>query len=273
MKICKSKELNFSTNDIYIFESLGVFFLINNNNNGLSILNAALEVLTTVSWKQEVYIYSVLKKKDQTELMLYCPDENYLIWVNLEGRTSFIVLTNIQGIISPFYTWIDNSLFFSTYEEKFYELNVDTKRIIEVLEHDFAIKQSNLYSLRAKALRYNQIYQVDPYNLTFIGAHEKNITFVDDKHNDLKTLEIHIPSYHDIIYANGFFCFIAEDHLIIAFSKDILSLASESDRCMFLRARFFIEKDTTNLFVLINDKSDNNKSMIVRYAVDCDNHD
>lgn len=92
--------------------------VINDNYNGLIILNKDLEIIEKILFDEEVTIYSSYKNDINEELLLYCPDDNRFIFVDLKNFNYKYISINkdIEDMIfSDKYKWDISGIRIDTY--------------------------------------------------------------------------------------------------------------------------------------------------------------
>src|SRR5437763_29024 len=138
MIIKKITELHFKKNDIYILENHNDTIIVNNNNQGLLLFNTSLHIQKELSVAQEAPIYYLYKKHDNNALMLYLPDINQIILVDLEeANTTTINLPKSfdTEVLSPNYYWSNDACILLTNNNTFYQLDSASKTLLEVSNH------------------------------------------------------------------------------------------------------------------------------------------
>ena len=141
--IIKKLELIQENNDIYFLESIGSNIVINDNYSGILILNNKFDIIKKVSFAREVTIYSSYTNDIKEELLLYCPDNDVFIYINIKNyKYRIIKLRNpIKNMIfSNYYIWRYNMLLLSTYKSEFILLNVE-KLTTEIIDFSCMIQK------------------------------------------------------------------------------------------------------------------------------------
>ncbi len=126
----QEKSIKIENNDVYILDIVGNYILINNNYRGISIFNINLEKVKDIPIFEDLVIYSVYKDFIGEKILLYCPDNECIIYVNLElSDFNIIPLSNQDIIFSPIYYWNENLIILITYTNEFYILDIE-KRVV-----------------------------------------------------------------------------------------------------------------------------------------------
>jgi hypothetical protein len=121
----KIKEIIQSENDIYFLEVISSKIVINNNYKGIIILSQDLEILKEVDIFDDIMIYSGYINEISEELLLFCPENECLVYVNINTYEWKVIniCGNLNNIVfSPVYMWDINELILSTYNGDFYSI-------------------------------------------------------------------------------------------------------------------------------------------------------
>lgn len=268
MNVIKKNEVTFIDRDIYRIENIRTGIIINNNDTGITILNNNLVVMRDIFWYESVYIYAVLKKSDDTSVVLYCPEEYCFIYIDMhQEEISVISLGSIQGIISPVYSWMNDALFFATYDDKYYVLSVSKKNIVEIPESEFSRLHPSLAALRNHALCCDQLYSVNTYENSCVGT-LKNEALIFDNTSRLKVkIPYTVPVCHDIVFHKGLICFVSEKLLTFEKSGKSWKVNPKTDAHSFLQVRLIEEKQIVYAYVLSATQAHNYMNTITKYEI------
>ena len=130
----KENELTIKDNDIYILERTKDKIIINNNYQGLIFLNYNLEKIKNLNLFEGLLIYSIFQKKIDNELLLYCPENNCLIFIDLNSYKYKI--TRLDGffekvVFSPLFFWEDE-IMLTDYNQNFYRISIIDAQIYKI---------------------------------------------------------------------------------------------------------------------------------------------
>ncbi|MBQ8043954.1 MAG: hypothetical protein IJ272_07400, partial [Clostridia bacterium] len=98
------KELN---GDIYILERSGNLFVVNNDYEGIFIVDSSLKFVKKIKIFNNIRIYKVFICEKEN-IVLFCPDNNCLVKIDLENERKYIVKLRgkMKKIIFSSYYWI-----------------------------------------------------------------------------------------------------------------------------------------------------------------------
>lgn len=262
MYLKKEKIIKIEDNDLYILDIIGNYILINNDYQGISVLNTNLEKIKDISIFEDIAIYSIYKAFIDDKILLYCPDNKCLVYVNLKSSDfSIITLPDQDIIFSPIYYWKENSIILVTYTSKFYILCIKKKNISRITTGEIAKNYPIFYNFWKKSKNYS-ILKVYSKELEFIfnKASQNQIGLFKFKQNKKFFIEKPNAMGHDIEYKDEKFMIIKEDKVIL-FSKRESVTCNANKNEIFLRARFL---DTNSIIILSSIKTDYKKNMIIK---------
>lgn len=270
MKMIFKKE-RIIADDVYILELTDNHFFINKNGHSVLILDRDINEINSIKINQSVGIYSTLYSDDTNKILLYCPDNELLVYCDIFNNKAIPININIlkDSCISPVYQWDDNSILLSTYDKRFYCLDSTTHQLKEVSSSIVLEDCPDLYNFFQIVESHGFGYQINSQQKTFIYKDEthKKIIFYDYKQNIKTSVKDPETEYHDIVYLNGYFIFITEENLTIIKNKDIYHYPLPDQSYAFLRARFMIEENRIYIVTLTAKESDLTISKITKYEL------
>jgi len=242
---------------------LNGYILINNGYQGISVFNTDLEKIKDINIFDDIIIYSIYKDFiDEKKVLLYCPDNECMVYVNLKSSNfNIIALPNQNIIFSPIYYWKKNSIILITYTNEFYILCIDKKTIRRIAKDKIAKDYPVFYNFWSESKNYSilKIYPKE-LELVFNNTDQNKIGLFKFKQN--KKFFIKKPNKigHDIEYKNEKFMFIQEDKIMLL-SKGKLITWDATKNEIFLRARFL----NTNIIIILSSmKIDSKKNIIIK---------
>ena len=115
--LIKTKEFNQDINDMYFFRSVDKTVIINENYSGVLILNEDFKILKTLKLFEGIVIYSSYVNSINREVLLYCPDNEAIVYINLK-KYMYKVLQlrkDVENLIlTNLFEWNDNNIFLYT---------------------------------------------------------------------------------------------------------------------------------------------------------------
>ena len=270
IKTTKKSELDIIHNDAYILEENNNLLITNNNEHGILLFNGSLERIETIPINHSIYIYSVFKHLEKNKLLLYCPDEELMVYIDLRNKKStLITIKTVQAIFSNIYYWEKNNIILATYNDQFYHLDTKSHQLIEIAIDSIKINYSAFYNFWYEVKRHSEIWQVIPYQSFIYSDSQTNNIIYWNLINKQKIVTSNIATtYHDIIYDNTIFAFISEKCIWIKCNNETIQLFFENSHYIFLRARFIKKNDELFLITLLSDRSNNTLNKLVSYKIE-----
>ncbi|SDZ27306.1 parallel beta-helix repeat (two copies) [Thermoactinomyces sp. DSM 45892] len=106
--------------------------VVNNNYTGIQILDSRLNLVRCIEPFDDIAIYSLYKHHSNKEIILYCPENECLVHVNLDsGDFRKIELDNqfSEVVFSSIYLWKNEEVMFTDYRGHFYRLCIESGAI------------------------------------------------------------------------------------------------------------------------------------------------
>jgi len=244
--------------DTYILNVLEDKIVTNDEYQGLLIFEESLKLAKEVRISiNELLIYSSFK--NQNQLLLYCPESECLVYVNVENYSFKVIYfePELFGDIffSKLYLWKKNEIFLTTYEGELFKVSIDegtiTKVTFEQIKH-ISQKFNSIYldSSNRPISFYNQNESVvlsDDYDTQIL-------TIFDYQNKAKKTLYFPLKDMHDFMYQNGNVLLVHEDQLELITAKGVRFIEKmDKPTWIFLRAQFL--SDNSSFVTLLADQS------------------
>lgn len=272
MKLIIKKELTFSDNGIYIFETRVGHFFINKNLQDILTLDENLNIINSFKINQSIGIHIALCSEDGNKLLLYCPDdEELLTYCDIFNDKVFTINTNVfkASSLSPLCYWGDDKILLSSYDKHFYQLDYATQQLNEINQDFVSINYPIFLDFWQAVEQYGFGYQINSQQLSFIYNDETNkkIVFFDYKNNKKTVAQHQETGYHDIVFCNGYFIFVAEKLLTIVKGNDVYQYPMKHPLYIFLRVRCIIENGKLCVVALTGNNSNQVISKLTKYEL------
>lgn len=266
----------FTDNDIYFMEIVSDKLVINDNYDGVFILDLELNMIKELKLFNDMSIYmSFIKDK---EIVLYCEENQCLVHINTDTceYKIFPLSKEFEDIVfMPFYEWVDNDLILLSD-------NGNVMTHVDLLNHAVNIIQENNDKYKSKIfdnwekISGKVVYKVysDECNAVVESNNkivlynyqkdEESILLIEPNHfysNDVSS----IYRYHDIEVKNGVIAEISERNVSILYKKEQIILGPESKNEFFIRGKLTRIAGNDYLFLLQGSNSDPLKSVIEKY--------
>ena len=270
MKLKKLREYEFNNNDIYILETFGNKIIINNNENGLIFLDSYFKLHDSANLDQSVYIYSVFKNFINNKILLYCPDEKTLIYYQCaNNKFSFIPLKNFNQMLSKCYYWKNDICIIVNYDLQFYTVDFDKTLLKRIPQDSVQIYNQLFYNFCTEIKKYEYLYQINGIESNFIFCDQETnkVIYYDYLNSYKKVINKPAFDYHDLIYTDEIFVFIAETKIEVIFDNLNIKLYPDTPDCIFLKACFVKENEKKFLVILSSYKGNNKHTKLISYSI------
>ncbi len=250
----KTAELYFKKNDIYILDNYDNTIIINDNNQGLLLLDNSLHIQRKLVIPQKASIYSVYKKYDGSAIILYLPDAHQIIYTDLKTPTPYTITLPKdfnEEILSPNYYWNNNTLILTTLNDNFYQLDFTSNKLHPVSSDTVEKDYPSFFDFWNICRKYN-ILTFYPNKQSFIFQSSSIVSFFNFQQDKQHIVTGFSKGWHDVECSNNIFLFIHEKKIEIINEQDKIILKPHVDY-IFLRAKFLND----NHFVILSSNLSN----------------
>jgi len=261
MILKKTHELNVNNNDIYILETCLDKIIINDNYQGLLLLDTSLNILHAIPITKNLMIYAIYKNHNCQSLILYCPDNEQVILVDLQtfinNITSLPKTLNNQ-MLSPNYYWHKDTLILTTFDGIFYQLVLKSNKLQQIPYETIKRTYGHFFNFWNQCQNYT-ILATYPHEASFIFQKDmKTIGFFNYTNNTTSLINNFDKGWHDVEYKNEFFAFIYEEKIELL-HKSNKTVLTPQEHYYFLKMHFLNE----NTIVVLSSNISNNLQCII----------
>ena len=263
MKLIKT--IDISTNDVYFLETVNDNIIINNNYNGIIIMDDKLNTVKVYNLFNDLIIDYSFKKNN--EILLFCIHNKKIIHIDLIKYTfNFISYGFNETFLNPI-DWIGDDVILMDNNDclKILNLKSNTINIPDVNNMYYCTKGTYL------KLRGYRLYKNFPFikkAVVKIGTGEFNLI---DYTKNIKTIaKIPFGNFHDFDIINNYIVGIAENEIMIVnLNHPTIDYSTflNNWNYSYLRAKFMIAKNVVFMFILNSYKSNNLISKIEKYRL------
>ena len=264
--LIKTNEFNQDINDMYFFRIVDKTIIINDNYSGVLILNDNFAILKTLKLLEGIVIYSSYINSINKEILLYCPDNEAIVYINLKNYM-YKVLQLRKGvenlILINLFEWNENNILLYTNNLEFIKINI-TKETIEQVD----CNNENIDPLSYRLLNFKKEHEVikifqdeqvavikDKGNLNIFNYNNQN-SFVINKDE----------SFIDIEYKEGIFALIKEESIKLV-SNSCEKIIYPDNNYIFLKAGIINNSRSPSLVVMCSAKSNVNRCKLLNYKI------
>ncbi len=248
--------------DVYFMEVLDDLLVVNDNYQGILIFNSELRQINQIKLIEDMNIYTSFKK--DKELLLFCPDNDCLIYVDLYSNKKIVIplVAFDEWIFSPIYEWNKKKVILSDYWGNFLKVDLDIGALVKAKACDEGYQEicENYNKLNRFKVFKTYILKKE----AFVETPGSKIGIVNYK-QDLKVLNIiEKEQYHDFELANDYIAKIGERKVECIF-KSKQEIYYPSEHYSFLRGKFMFKDEKVYLFLLSGNKADSSHTKIEKY--------
>lgn len=268
LKINLQNESFVENNDLYVLECHQGIIIVNNNYSGINLYNENLQLLNTIDIFEGLLIHTVFKNPYKNEVILYCPDNQVFVYVNLE--TTFQKVINFMSDMDEFglsniYFWKGEEVLFLYGNKRYYKINLG----LFLLQELDLLEVENKYPTFCRMLNESSKYLVHEggtEKLTYEDRNNNVIAYFDFTKNMKITSKIPNKLGHEVIYLEGMFLSIHEEFIqAIKEGKEVARIDTVTPYT-FLKARKQSEQNT-NFIVLRGNKSNTQECFLSCYDI------
>lgn len=259
----KIAELYFKKNDIYILDNYNNVIIINNNSQGLLLLDNSLHIQKELVIPQEAPIYSIYKKYDGNAALLYLPDAHQIIHTDLKTSNSYtITLPEAfdKEVLSPNYYWDNNTLILTTFNDNLYQLDFTSNKLHSVSNDIVKKDYPSFFDFWNTCKKYN-ILTFYPSKQSFIFQNNNTIGFFNYQQNRQHIVTAFSEGWHNVECNKDLFLFIHENKIELL-NNNHTSFLTPHANFIFLKAKFL---DNHHFVVLSSNPSNYQESLLEIY--------
>lgn len=253
-------------NDIYFLEIIEGNVLINNNYNGLLLMDHNFNVLKKYETDYDLIIDSCMKK--DSEILLFCYESERIVYIDLKQEIQKVI--SLKGyercIFSDLYEWDTEHIILSDYKGDFFSLSIENAQISNITWQDPA------------TTTIEKAYEkLEPFYLHKMFVKEKK-AIIEKASGELSLIDYAgvVQNIVDIP-AGDFHDFAISDHYVVGIGeKKTVFVEIDGEDCQwfvpessyyFLRGKFGIENQKLRFYLLSGDMSDAQKNIIYKYQL------
>jgi hypothetical protein len=260
----KTNEYTQNENDIYFIQPISNKIIINDNYDGILILDNNLNLIKGLKIFKDITIYSSFPNNINEEIILFCPDNECMVHINLINYDYNVIFLKDgleKLVFSNVYEWNMSGLVLSTYIGEFYSVSIHEKTIQRIDYKEIERGLTQLYVLHQESKKH-KIFRIFPDEyLAIIGEKGRNINVVN--YNDQTSHFFIDPTidFIDIDFRKGIFAIVNEFEFEINTIHD-RTLIYPEENFMFLQGRLLNKLNNIYLIVLSSSKLNNCYSKI-----------
>jgi len=260
---------NFTNNDIYFIEVVSDKIVINDNYDGIFILDNELNIITSIKLLKDMVIdTSFIKEK---EIVLYCYENQCLVHLNVETKAYKIISLQIDLIDIIFlslYEWIDDDLvLLAANGTVFIHVNL-LENVIYKMQND-AIDKLH-FSIRDDLNKLSKLVVHKIYPVKKIAVVEANNTFnkINYKNDTEFALTIKPIKFYDIEVTENCVVQVSEEEISMSYGGKFIKLYPTPEEYRFLRCKFITIDGINYLLLLLCSNADSSICKLERVTLE-----
>lgn len=264
--LVKSKEFVLENNDTYFLEKIADKLIVNDNYTGVIIFNESLDIIKTLKLFEGITIYSSYINYGNEEILLYCPDNEVVVYINLSSYyfNVFPITNGMENLIfSKIYKWNKNYVYVYTYNLDLVKIDTNSGIIRKVdgrCEKDIGSMFHGLFEL----LKDYEIIKIFQCEQIAIIKDKDNYIYALNYHNKTKRYIKKDNRFIDIDYKNEMYVMVNENLIEVSINNNEETLCPDANY-MFLKSKLFRNYSGAFLVVMCSNKSNVNDSKLLVY--------
>ncbi|SDW78070.1 hypothetical protein SAMN05444487_10680 [Marininema mesophilum] len=250
------KKRNEKENDLYITEVVSDKIVINNEYKGLKILDNDLETINIIDVFDDIAIHSVFINNKESKLILNCPDNDSVVYVDLKNDFLNVIKPLNRKIFVDVHSWVDGGFILIDSEGSLFKFNNKSQDISNINSKELPFHLNDLNKYKKT---HNNIYKIDQNVLHVMNLAERNL------------FSINIPDkfdVHDIIVYEDISIIVSEDCILVYKGSEKIDVLKPDSGFIFMRVSFLPYDDKYNKVAVTSSEIKNNyNSYIYTYRI------
>lgn len=256
-------------NDVYVLECHQGVVIVNNNYSGINLYNKNLKLQKTIDIFEGILIHNIYKNPSKNEVILYCPDNEVFVYLNLETRFQKVI-NFIEGInesgLSNIYFWAGNEVLFLCGNRKYYKINIGLFSLQE-LDKSVVEKEYPTFSTMLNDSCKYLILEGGTKTLTGRDRNNNQLVHIDYMKNFKIATNSPNKLGHDVIYLHdGIFLSLHEEFIQVIKEGKVVARVDTVSPYTFLKVRKLSEQKA-NFVVLKGNKSNPQECILSCYDI------
>ena len=255
--------VKFQGNDIYFFEVINNKIIINDNYQGVLILNNEFEIIKNIYLMEDLIIDVCFKK--ESRILLICYEKECIIYLDIENDIKEIMF--MEGINNynffMLYEWNNYNIILSTYENDFLNLDIKEEKLEFLNSNSREVYRIKREYSKLRELKIYKIFieikraVIEEYDIIKLIKYKEDIKYISS---------IEKENFHDFECFNDCLIGISENKV------SVLSCGNKKDYYpkkgyYFLRGKVINIEKESYLVLLSSSKNDITDTMIERYIL------
>ena len=259
---------NFIDNDIYFMVSIGNTIIINNNYEGVFILDPELHVIKEENLLEDLVISDCFVNHKTKEVMLYAYQNHcfiYLATVNHINKKIPIQKEFEELSFMPLYEWKSNELLLPANDGETLICTDISEGIVKEVTDGSASPICSEWKFLSEYI----VQKVYPCEKLAVIEQENDIKILDmEAKQVIDSYSEYDDRFHDVEICRSFFAVISKCKIVIYHKKKCILHLVPMDNFYFLRGKFLIINKAAYFYALSSCNSDVRCCKLQRYLLD-----
>lgn len=271
MLLTKITQLCENANNLSFLQVVQNKLVTNDNYIGLQVLSGDLELLDKIPLFEDVLIYSSYVSNRKEELVLYCAENDRMIYVDVNTGSHSII--NLEGelaqvVFPDLYHWVEDSLIIYAYSGEFYKLLMFEQAIVKLDEEEVTENYPFFYDfcMEAQGRGRREVFSND-YQFVVVDETRCTVSLHDYLNKRVYTVPLIGPVPHQVAFEQGLFALVCEDRVTLCSEGGVTAVVELEKKDYFLWARFLRRPEARCIALLSGSKSDALQRSIAVYRV------
>lgn len=263
----------FTNNDIYFMEVVEEKIIINDNYDGVLILDSDLNILKSIRLLEELSIDTSFLNNQQ--IVLYCYENQCLIYINIDTYEYKIISLSADfedKVFLSLYEWVDIDLFLIADDGDFFAyVNLNSGEV-QSAERDIIDKLS--FSIKNDWKKLSQFLVHKIYVQRAEAVIEKNnvIKLINYKKQeeailDIEPFEMEPLFFYDVEVMGMCIAQISEKEILLYCTNKKSTLLPNYPQYSFVRGKFISANDEIFILLLSSSNSESSEAVIEKYYI------
>jgi len=256
---------------LYFLEIIGNKIVINDNYEGIIILDNFFNIIKTIKIFDDIMIWRCYKHFSEKAFLLYCYENSCFIYIDIQSwKFSIIKIEeSCEILFSRFYWWENrNEIILTTYKNELFKICLTEKLLTKISESYLKNHCRQFYQIWLNYKDFSVIHFFPRDNVLLVQDQVKYELII---YNYANVTEERIPYFledtHDFYYQNGSVLVIHEKQIDLITPDYKRFKIQTKDPLVSLRAKF-IESEAICFVALYRNESNPDNRKLVSYCLE-----
>lgn len=231
MELIKIISLVDKNNDRHVLYRFIDGFMVNDNYDGLNIIDNNLTVIQKIRFPEEFSVDIIFSKFNNKEIILQTLDDGSTLYVSLVSKITKIIEKNVfNEVFFPIYYW-EKDLIVGTYGHSFYMFDSKNYIFTLIASNDVRDTYPDFYNFWQQVYQLGLVLDADSKELwvVYLDENRRMVGYYNYGKKIHKTSSLPDDCYyHFVTYLDGIWVFVNEKKIIIQKDEQILKIVASN---------------------------------------------